>query len=83
MKINKRKIGNNIYLLMFENQFELCSTMLRFQEYYESPKFKNKIFTLEEYKKWYSKGNKKFTYYYFLIRKPRTNVNLSKHHNSA
>jgi len=43
----------------------MCKTLLRFQEYYESPKFRNKIFTLKEFKIWYkeSKANKKFTYY--------------------
>lgn len=56
-------ISEDIYLLMFENQYELASTFLRFQEYYESPEFKGKIFTLDEYKKWYSKINGQFTYY--------------------
>jgi hypothetical protein len=39
--------------------------MLRFEEQYESPKFKGKIFTLAEFKKWYMKSTKKkkFTYY--------------------
>jgi len=43
----------------------MCKTLLRFQEHYESPKFRNKIFTLNEFKEWYpkSKGTKKFTYY--------------------
>jgi hypothetical protein len=41
---------------------------MRFQEYYENPKFKGKIFTHEQFKKWYIKnsptGKKtgKFTY---------------------
>ena len=59
----------NIYHINFKTQKELSSTFLRFQEYYESPKFRNKIFTLKEYKKWYIKNSEKgkklnkFTYY--------------------
>ena len=47
----------------------LCKIFIRFQEHYESPEFRNKTFTLDEYKEWYiknSKGGKKtgkFTYY--------------------
>jgi len=64
MEIKKKKILENIYLLEFKNQYDITSTMLRFQEFYESPKFQGKIFTLEEYKKWYSKmKGGKFTYY--------------------
>ena len=43
----------------------MCKILLRFAEHYESPKFRNKIFTLKEFKAWYRttiKGNK-FTYY--------------------
>lgn len=63
MKIIKKEISKNIFLLTFENQYEITSTLLRFQEYYESPKFQNKIFTLNEYKKWYTKQKGKFSYY--------------------
>lgn len=40
--------------------------MIRMAEYYESPRFKGKFFTLEEFKKWYistKKKTKRFTYY--------------------
>jgi len=42
---------------------------LRFEEYYESPRFKGRIFTFDEYRKWYVKNSPKgkktgrFTYY--------------------
>lgn len=44
----------------------MCSTLIRFQEHYESPKFKGKVFTLEDYMDWYAPkygvcGN--FTYF--------------------
>ncbi len=63
MNIKKIKVADRTYLLQFENQVELTSTFLRFQEHYESPEFKGKIFTLDEYKKWYSEIKGDFTYY--------------------
>ncbi len=63
LNIVKKKISENIFLLEFDNQLEITSTLLRFQEYYESPEFRNKVFTLEEYKEWYSKAKGSFSYY--------------------
>lgn len=69
MKIELKKITNQIFLLIFKTRYDLTSTFLRFQEFYESPKFRGKLFTLEEFKQWYirnsPKGKKtgKFTYY--------------------
>lgn len=42
----------------------MCSTLLRFAEFYENPHFKGKKFSLEEFKTWYKKFTKKsiFTY---------------------
>jgi len=63
------EIVPRVFHVNFETQIELTSTFLRFQEHFESPKFKGKIFTLEEYKKWYTTNSKKgretgeFTYY--------------------
>lgn len=63
MKVSE--IKPNTYQVDFESRQELLKTFLRFQEYYESPEFKHKVFTLEEYSKWYMKSNNKseFTYY--------------------
>lgn len=64
-----KTITPNIFLIIFDNQVELASTFLRFQEHYESPEFKGKVFTLDEFKKWYTKTSPKgketgeFTYY--------------------
>ncbi|MFC1774812.1 ABC transporter ATP-binding protein [Nanoarchaeota archaeon] len=58
-----KTITKKIFLLIFENQYEITSTFLRFQEHYESPEFRGKIFTLEEYKEWYSTIKGSFTYY--------------------
>lgn len=63
MNITKKYVTKNIILLIFKNQKSITSTFLRFQEHYESPKFKNKIFSLNEYKKWYIKQKGKFSYY--------------------
>jgi len=63
MKIRKTKVKDRIYLLEFENHRDLASTFLRFEESYESPKFRGKIFSLKEFKKWYSRDKGKFTYY--------------------
>jgi hypothetical protein len=54
----------NLYLVEFKKHSDLCYTFLRFQEYYESPEFKNKVFTLKEYKKWYNedRDQDRFTY---------------------
>src|SRR3989344_7037797 len=63
IKVKKTKIADKVYLLDFKNQHDISSTFIRFQEYYESPEFKGKIFTLKEYKKWYRKWKGKFSYY--------------------
>lgn len=69
MHIEKIEINNKIHLLVFDTQKEAGIAFLRFEESYESPKFKGKIFTLDKFKKWYmknspkNKGRKGFTYY--------------------
>ncbi len=63
MGIKKVKITDKIFLLIFENQHEIASTFLRFQEHYESPKFRGKSFSLGEFKAWYSSLKGDFTYY--------------------
>jgi len=55
--------GSRIFWLNISTRQELASTFLRFQEYYESPEFASKIFTLQEFRKWYKGDDKEFTYY--------------------
>ncbi len=59
------KIKPYLHHIQFPNQHDMSVCMLRFQEYYESPEFKGKFFTLDEFKPWYSNkfGNGEFTYY--------------------
>lgn len=52
----------NVAHLEFPSQDLMARTFIRFQEYYESPKFKGKVFTLEEFKKWYVEARGAFTY---------------------
>ncbi|VVB82491.1 Uncharacterised protein [uncultured archaeon] len=69
MRLKHKTLTDKIHLITTDTERYLASTFLRFQEYYESPKFKGKIFTLDEFKEWYIKnsmgGEKtgKFTYY--------------------
>lgn len=50
-------------LVEFSTQYELAATFLRFQEFYESPRFRGKVFSLEEYMDWYAETNGGFTYF--------------------
>lgn len=52
-----------IYHVLFENGYKLSSTILRFQETYESPEFRGKAFSLEEFMDWYAERHGNFTYY--------------------
>ena len=69
MNIEHKNVTPKIHLLIFNSQKEVASTFLRFQEHYESPKFKDKAFSLEEFKAWYIQNSPKgketseFTYY--------------------
>lgn len=63
IRIVKRRIADGIYLLRFKTQFELAATFLRVQEYYESPRFHGRIFSLEQFMDWYAERYGNFTYY--------------------
>lgn len=60
---NLIELLKNIFWLEFDSSHEMCSTFLRFQEFYESPKFANQAFTLDEFKTWYQGDLDEFTYY--------------------
>lgn len=59
-----KKLADRIYCLQFDNPYDLSMTFLRYQEYYESPKFRGKFFKISEFMEWYSKeyGDHSFTY---------------------
>lgn len=68
MEVKQININNNIHLLSFQNHEDLVYTFLRFQEHYESPHFRWKVFSLDEYIQRYIKNSTwgqetwKFTY---------------------
>lgn len=51
-----------IYLIEASNRKILAKTFMRFQEYYESPEFKGKVFTVEEFTQWYASKFGAWTY---------------------
>lgn len=63
-EINTWKVLDGLFQLEFENQYELTSTMMRMQEFYESPykDIRGKFFTLEDYMDIYAKKFGNFTY---------------------
>jgi len=63
MKVKFRQVKPwPVYHLSFETRHDLAMTFIRMQEWYESPKFRHKIFTLDEFKKWYTKECGTFSY---------------------
>lgn len=58
------KIMPHIYHLYMSNNYDLAMHFLRYQEYYESPKWVGQIFTLVGYMEFYAKseGEEAFTY---------------------
>ncbi|PIR41836.1 MAG: hypothetical protein COV30_01435 [Candidatus Yanofskybacteria bacterium CG10_big_fil_rev_8_21_14_0_10_37_15] len=63
MKLKKIKNTGNLILVRTKNWDTLASTFLRFQEYYESPKFRGKFFSLEEFTNWHTKKFNNSTYH--------------------
>ncbi len=61
--VRKRRLGKSIVLLTYPSQEALAKAFLRFQEFYECPAFRGKVFTLEEYRAWYEREFGAWTYY--------------------
>ena len=62
LKVLKNK--KKVLILTYKTRLQLCQAILRIQEVYESPKFRNiKGFTVDEYKIWYTKEYGEFNYY--------------------
>ncbi|MCK9440291.1 MAG: hypothetical protein M0Q13_02605 [Methanothrix sp.] len=64
MNIEIKEIRKRVFLLKFNNQYDITSTFMRLQEFYESPYkgIRGCYFTLEEYMDIYAKENGNFTY---------------------
>lgn len=52
----------SIYLIESSSRQDLAEMFMRFQEYYESPEFKGKTFSVDEFVHWYAKKYGAFTY---------------------
>lgn len=62
MTLHTKNLSQNIVLVQADSQYELGSVFLRFQEFYENPEFRDKIFTLGEFRQWYAETYGAFTY---------------------
>jgi hypothetical protein len=62
-KFSVNEIIDSVFIFTFKTRADMGLTFLRFQEYYESPKFKGKAFSLDEYAAWYQEENGAFTYH--------------------
>jgi hypothetical protein len=61
--MTKKKVADGIFLVRFESQYALASTFLRIQEHYESSRFRDRVFTLEQFMDWYAAEYGAFSYY--------------------
>lgn len=52
-----------IYHLRFPSQYLMTSTLMRLEEFYESPRFGGQVFTHEEYMDWYAHTNGSMSYF--------------------
>jgi len=60
-----KQIAENIYVLSFDNEYDLAMHFVRYQEFYECPNgvFRSNCFSLIDYMEWYAKENgNQFTY---------------------
>lgn len=59
-----RVLYPRIVLVQFEKQYDMCSALMRFQEHYESPRFRGKLFDHEAFMDWYASDNEDvFSYF--------------------
>lgn len=64
-----KEVASKIYHFEFPSQYLMCVSLIRIQEHYESPKFRNKVFDLEEYMDYYADtgGTHNFTYFQDIL----------------
>ena len=63
--ITMTEVEPHIYHIHMPTEFLLSATFLRFTEHFESPAYRNKVFSLGEFKEWFrkTKGEGEFDYY--------------------
>jgi hypothetical protein len=52
-----------VVVLVYDTPNEMCRSLIRFGEHYESPRFKGEVFSVYQYRKWYEQQNGAWTYY--------------------
>jgi hypothetical protein len=62
-KLFKCEVLERVFLVEAARQYDLAATFLRFQEHYESPRFRRRVFTLEQFMDWSVGERGDFTYY--------------------
>lgn len=64
-KVELVELAPNIYAVEGVHQKYVATMFLRIQEHYESPRYRNKFFTMKEFKKWYAstKDHGRFSYF--------------------
>lgn len=62
--VEKEGPMSRVFHVEMDDAYDLAMTFVRMQEWYESPKFHHRNFSLEEFMRWYSKkyGKGQFTY---------------------
>ena len=58
VKFKKKILFKGLIHLEFETQKDLTSSLIRFQEHYESPKFRKKMFSFKDFYEWYKTTRK-------------------------
>lgn len=53
----------NLYHMKFDNQYYMNSMLVRIQEFSDSSRFKDKVFTLEDFADWWTSREGKWNYY--------------------
>lgn len=53
------RLREGVYELRFKEQYDMCMTFMRYQEFYESPRYHDRKFTWAEYIAWYCKDQNK------------------------
>ncbi|HLD81448.1 MAG TPA: ABC transporter ATP-binding protein [archaeon] len=61
--IGVEELPLGIVHVKFSSQEALAKTFLRFEEHFESPHFRGKVFTFDEFKAWYAARRGVFDYY--------------------
>ena len=64
IKYKIKEVIPKVFCVTFKDQLDMSLLFLKYQEFYESPKFQNKRFTLPQYIRWYCKKNKTLSFSY-------------------